>query len=89
MAKDLLSQIKEQLPDFLDEVKELNLTQINARLSKLCQDAEDTRQARDDDDELSRAREKATCLGAPYRETLKAIGLKTRYLVQQLKEKGL
>lgn len=79
---------QKEMPDFCDAVASLSVDELNARLAQLAKDAEQVRQAKEADDDLAEAQEKATLLAAPYRDGKKAIQLKTSYLISLIKDKG-
>lgn len=88
MKKAIEQIIKENHPEFMEEVVGLSIEHLNNRLAQLAKDAEATEEAKEADEELKEAREKASGLAAPYRDAKKAIGLKSKYLVKLVKEKG-
>lgn len=86
--KTILTQMTESNPEFVDETSSLDVAGLNGRLAQLAKDMEDLRDAQEADEALETAKQQSTELGAPYRDGKKAIGLKSRYLVSLLKEKG-
>lgn len=82
------TKIEKELPDFVNEVAGLPVDSLNGRLSQLAKDYEAVEQAKENDGDLSDAREEAKLLGAPYREAKKAIRMKSSYIVALIKEKG-
>lgn len=88
MSKSIEQKVFEEFPEFCEECSLLSADELKNRISGLATGAEDTRNAREEDEELANARELANGLNAPYVDALKALRLKTRYLIQLLKEKG-
>ena len=86
--RSLEEEVKERMPEFVDEVVSLSVDDLNARLSRLAKDNEANEEAKEEDDELTEARELVTELSAPYREAKKFIRLRSKYIIQLLKEKG-
>lgn len=85
--KNIRDQVQEQLPDFAEECNALTADQINTRLAGLAQSTQEVEDAKEADEELEQAQAKASELGAPYRDSLKTIKLKTRYLLAIAKDR--
>ena len=88
MKKNVNEIVQKEMPEFAGEVAGLSVEQLDARLAQLAKDAEATDEAKDADQELAEAREAAKQMAAPYREAKAAIGLKSKYIVGLIKEKG-
>lgn len=86
--KSLQEKVQEEQPEFAGEVAGLSVDQLNARLADQAKAAEWNEQAKEDDEELEEAQAHASELGAPYRDAKKAIRLRSRYLIDLIKEKG-
>ncbi len=81
--------IEEKLnnPEFVKEVNNLSVEQIDKRLAELAKSADDVQQAKEADEQLALAKDQAKEFGAPYREAKKALALKTAYVVGLIKER--
>lgn len=86
-SKSLQEKIKEQFPEFMEEVQSLKVEELNARLAQAAKDAEAVAEAKAEDNALQTATDHAKELGAPYREAKAALKLKTKYLCQLVKER--
>lgn len=87
-TKDLETRVSENYPDFYKEVQTLPTDDLNSRLTGLAKGREETLEAKDNDEALEEAKESVSQLSGPYRDTLKAVSLKTRYLMKLLKDRG-
>lgn len=81
-------KVQKEMPEFVGEVNSLSPEQLDARLAQLAKDMESVHESQEADEELEQARERASELNAPYRDSKKAISMKSRYIVELLKEKG-
>lgn len=81
-------KVQEELPEFFNEVNSLSADHLDSRLATLAKDAESVREAKAGDEELKSAQENSRNLGAPYRDALKTIALKSKYLIRVLKDRG-
>lgn len=81
-------KVQKEQPEFVAEVESASVEQLDARLAQLAKDIEAVNDAKEADEELEQAREKASQLAAPYSESRKALQAKSRYIVELLKDKG-
>lgn len=81
-------KVQKEFPEFVDEVAKLSDEEVVARLVQLTKDGDALEQAKEADEGLEEAQNKASELAAPYRDGRKVIRLKSRYLIAILKEKG-
>lgn len=81
-------KVQKDCPEFVAEVESASVEQLDARLAQLAKDIEAVNDAKEADEELEMAREKASQLAAPYSESRKALQTKSRYIVELLKDKG-
>lgn len=91
MSKSKVSledKVKKDNPEFVSEVASLSVQELDKRLSDLAKGAEDIRDARDADEDYQNVKEQVKEMGAPYRDSLKAVTLKTRYIISLIKEKS-
>ncbi len=82
------AKVQELYPDFTKEVDNLPADQLKTRIVALQQGLSYTLECKEKDDELTAVKALATELGAPYREAIKQVKLKTSYLVELLKERS-
>lgn len=88
MPKPIEQKIKEDHPEFFDACQTLTESDIDARLAQMAKDSEAVSEAAANDKELKETKDKASYLGAPYREAKNVLKLKLRYLVKLLKDRG-
>lgn len=86
--KDVRAQVEENYKEFAEEVAAATSDELNARLARLAKDVEIVNDEQENDDGLREARETASALGAPYRDSKKAVRLKSRYIIALLKDRG-
>lgn len=72
---------------FASEKRGMTVSQLEFELLQLSKHKEDIVTSRNEDDELQRIKELVKELAAPYRESLKANTLKSRFIALLLKEK--
>ncbi len=85
---DIAAKLSKENPEFVAEVQGLSVEQLDARLAQLAKDGEAVEDAKEADEELEATQSHASAMAAPYREAKKAIGLKRKFLVGLIKEKG-
>jgi hypothetical protein len=86
--KSVQEKMKDANPEFVMACEGLSIEQLDSRLAGLAKDAESINEAKENDTDLAAAKETASSLGAPYRETKKAVKLKTKYVLQLIKERS-
>ena len=86
--KTLTEKVQEQYKEFADEAERLSIDQLNAKLVSLAKYQNENEEAKERDEDLEKAQALAAELGAPYKDTKKAIALKSKYVIHLLKEKG-
>lgn len=86
--KSLLEKVDNEHPGFADEVSGLSVQQLEKRIADYQKSLEDSEQHKAANDVLQTAKAQVKELNAPYAEVRKAISLKTRFLVQLVREKG-
>lgn len=86
--QNIMEKVQKELPEFASNADSMTAEQINAKLADLAKGVEDVEIAKESDMDLEKAREHASQLAAPYRESLKVIKLKSRYLIKVLQSRG-
>ncbi len=81
-------KVREEFPEFVAEVSSLETDALNGRLAQLSKALSDNEDAKDNDEELEQAKERASFLGSAYRDTAKAIKLKRRFITGMIRERG-
>lgn len=80
--------VEKEMPEFVSEVVSLSQEELNARLAQLAKDREAVNEAKEQDEELQKARTAKSELEAPYRESVNTIQLKSKYIIGILKDRG-
>ncbi len=88
MKKDIRIIVKEEFPEFVEEIAAAQSPDLNNRLSELAKNMEAVDEAKDADQALKDAKQQSFDFGAPYRDAKKAIKLKSRYIIAMLKDRG-
>ncbi len=83
--KSIQEKVQEQFPEFFDSVASLSSVELDQRLAELAKDNEKVLDSKDADEALQEAREQAKVLNAPYNDSLKAVRLKSKYIISLLK----
>lgn len=86
--KTLMEKLDSQFPGFVDEVSGLSVQALEKKVADYQKSLEDSENHKSANEPLRVAREQLKELNAPYSEVRKAIGLKTKYLIQTIREKG-
>lgn len=82
------AKLQKENPEFADEVNGLSVDALNAKLAQLAKDGEAVEDAKEADEELARIRDEAKLMADPYRDARKVLRLKSRYVINLIKEKG-
>jgi hypothetical protein len=88
--KTLLEKIETEFPEFQSEVVGLDIKQLDQRIAdmqKELQDAADFQEEKRGEEIQNLVNELKEARG-PYNDVKKAVGLKTKYLVSLIREKG-
>jgi hypothetical protein len=86
--RTLLEKIETEFPEFQSEVVGLAIPQLDKRISDMQKDLQDSEEHKSANEALENARKEVAELAGPYTDVKKAIGLKTKYLVSLIREKG-
>ena len=86
--KTVQEKVQAEFPEFSAEVEPLGIDELNDKLASLAKGLQESEESKERDEELERTRLLASELSAPYRDVKKAVGLKTKYVISLLKEKG-
>lgn len=86
--KTLREKTEKEYPDFVKEVDGLNIQDMEKRISNYAKALEDSEQHKEDNTVLASAHAEVAELMGPYKDVKKAVKVKTRYLIQQIREKG-
>lgn len=86
--KSIQEKVQAEFPEFAEEIASLGINELNGKLASLAKGLQESEEAKEKDEELERTKLLATELAAPYRDVKKAVGLKTKYVISLLKEKG-
>lgn len=81
-------KVQKSYPDFVQEVDTLTIDQLKARIVQLQQALEESEAHKEANEALASAKAELSELSGPYRDVKKAVGLKTKYIIELLKEKG-
>lgn len=86
--KSIQEKVQGEYPEFVETVIGLTVEQLEKRLSDYAKNRNEVQEAKKADLELEAARQVASEMGAPYADALKAIELKSKYIISLIKEKG-
>lgn len=74
--------------EFLIEVQRLSAEELEARISQLQVGLEESRSHKEENEALKAAKEEVALLTGPYRDVESAVKLKTKVIIDLLKEQG-
>lgn len=80
--------VEKEFPSFVDEVVGHSIEQLEGKILTYAKERENVRDSKSNDEGLLKVLDMKAELEAPYKDALKAIDLKSRYLIELLKEKG-
>jgi hypothetical protein len=86
--KSVTERVFAEYPGFASEAESMSESELRARLSNMAIELAETEKAQEDDAWLESAKTQVAELSAPYRETKKAIQLKSRYVALVLEQRG-
>lgn len=86
--KSVEEKIRKESPEFVAEVVGLSVDDLNSRVLTLTKELEQIEETRDEDTDLQDARDLVTEYSAPYNEGKRVAKLRTKYLIQLIKEKA-
>jgi len=86
--KTIQEKVQSEFPEFVSETGGLSADQLNNKLATLAKYLDDTETAKENDSDLEQAQAVASELSAPYKEAKKVLKMKSKYVIELLKEKG-
>lgn len=86
--KSIEVQMQSDNPEFVAEVAGLSTEEVNNRIAQLAKDVQSVNESKEADESLKALKDEVTQASAPYRESKKALGLKTQYLIKLLSDRG-
>lgn len=87
-SKPIKEVVQEAHKEFTSEVDGLSVEQLRDRIVGMQKQLEESEAHKAANEILKEARCVVNELAAPYREVKKAVSLKTKYIIELLKEKG-
>lgn len=87
-GKTVQEKVQAEFPEFVESVMGLSVEQLEKRLSDYAKHRDEVEESKKADEELETAKAVVSEMAAPYNDALKAINLKSKYIVAYIKEKG-
>lgn len=90
MSEDLEKKLV-KLPggrEFMESVMGLSNKELEARISQMQKALDESEEHREANEALKNAKDEVKLLSGPYNDVKKAVKLKTKYIIDLLKEKG-
>lgn len=84
----LIAKIQKDFPEFYDSVQSLSVEELSEKLKNHAKHREETLVAQENCTPLNEAKEKVKELNAPFKDTLSALKVRSKYLYYLMKEKG-
>lgn len=86
--KSFKEQVQEMYGEWTDGLNTLSVEELDKMILRYAKHREEVKEDRKNNERLNELAELKKELEAPYRDSLKAIDIKTRYLLTLLAEKG-
>jgi hypothetical protein len=86
--KSNTDRIHDEFPEFASEVQSLETDALKARIVSLQQALEESDEAKEADEGLKEAKAAYDLAVGPYRDIRKAVRMKTKFLIDMLKDRG-
>lgn len=74
--------------EFKEEVDTLNISQLEARISNYQKALDESEEHKKENEALKQAKAEVSLLEGPYNDVKKAVQVKTKYIIELIKEKG-
>ena len=74
--------------EFKEEVDTLSVATLEARITKMQKGLDESREHKKQNKVLQEVKDKKAELEGPYRDVEKAVRIKTKYIIELIKEKG-
>ena len=74
--------------EFASEVSSLSVANLEARITRMQKDLDESEEHKENNESLRQAKDEVKELSGPYSDVKKAIKLKTKYIIEILKEKS-
>lgn len=74
--------------EFKDEVDRLSVQQLESRITNYQKQLDESREHKNNNEVLNNIKAEKATIEAPYRDVENAIKIKTKYLIELIKEKG-
>ena len=74
--------------EFKEEVDRLSIQQLEARISRMQKDLDDSEEHKKNNEALNKVKNEKAELEGPYNDVKKAVKIKTKYIIELIKEKG-
>lgn len=87
-AKTIQEKVQGEYPEFVESIMGLSVEQLEKRLSDYAKNRDEVEESKKADEELEAAKATVAEMAAPYSDALKAINMKSKYIVSLIKEKG-
>ena len=84
----LQKKCEKDYPEFTEGMESMSLEDLDKRLLQYAKFREETLTAKDNDEDLNKAKELSKELNAPYSDSLKALKIKTAYMHILMRDKS-
>lgn len=74
--------------EFKEEVDTLSIATLEARITKMQKDLDESEEHRKNNEALIQVKNEKAELEGPYNDVKKAVQVKTKYIIELIKEKG-
>lgn len=74
--------------EFMEEVMGLTVAQLEARITTYQKELDESEEHKKNNEALKEAKGEVAVIEGPYKDVKKAVQVKTKYLIELIKEKG-
>lgn len=86
--KTLREIVDDKYEGFVDEVDRLSIPELEMRISRYQKSLQESEEHRENNEVLNKLKDEVSTLSGPYNDVKKAVKLKTKYIIELIKEKG-
>ena len=86
--KTIQEKVQAEFPEFAETVVRLSVEELNKRLSDYAKHRHEVQESRANDSDLEQIKATVSEMNAPYNDALKAIEMKSKYIICLIAEKG-
>lgn len=87
-GKTIQEKVEAEFPEFVESIMGLSVEELNARITQYTKNLDESEEHRKANETLRNLKDQVAEINGPYNDVKKAINLKTKYIIELVKEKG-